>query len=88
MIAEGVIHHVTMKVGDALVEMGEAHGAYQPMQSTFMVYVADVDATYRRALRAGATSMSEPADQSYGARTGAVTDAFGNQWYIATPVRG
>jgi PhnB protein len=85
---DGVIHHVTMKVGDALMEMGEAHGTYQPMQSTFMLYVPDVDATYRRALGAGATSMSEPADQGYGDRTGAVTDAFGNQWYIATPGRG
>ena len=85
---DGVIHHVTMKVGDALMEMGEAHGAYQPMQSTFMLYVPDVDATYRRALGAGATSMSEPADQPYGARTGGVSDAFGNQWYISTPLRG
>ena len=70
------------------MEMGEAHGAYQPMQSTFMLYMPDVDAAYRRALAAGAVSVSEPADQGYGDRTGAVRDAFGNQWYIATPGRG
>jgi uncharacterized glyoxalase superfamily protein PhnB len=86
--ADGVIHHVTMKLGDALMEMGEAHGAYQPMESTFMLYVPDVDATYRRALAAGAGSMSEPADQGYGDRTGVVRDTFGNQWYIATPGQG
>jgi PhnB protein len=85
---DGVIRHATVKVGDALMEMGEAHGPYQPMQSTFMVYVPDVDAVYRRALAAGATSMSEPANQSYGDRTGAVRDVVGNQWYIATPARG
>ena len=70
------------------MEMGEAHGPFQPMPSSFMLYVPDVDATYQRALAAGATSMSEPANQSYGDRTGAVSDAFGNQWYIATLARG
>ena len=85
---DGVIRHATVKVGDALMEMGESHGPFQPMASSFMLYVPDVDATYQRALAAGATSMSEPANQSYGDRTGAVSDAFGNQWYIATPVRG
>jgi uncharacterized glyoxalase superfamily protein PhnB len=57
------------------------------MKSTFLLYVPDVDATYRRAITAGATPMSEPADQPYGDRTGGVSDMFGNQWYIATPIR-
>jgi PhnB protein len=46
-----------------------------------------VDATYSRAVNAGAVSISEPADQSYGDRSGGVKDAFGNQWYIATHIR-
>jgi uncharacterized glyoxalase superfamily protein PhnB len=85
---DGVIHHATLDIGGAHLELGEAHGEHQPMKSTFMVYVPDVDATYRRAIAAGATSMSEPADQPYGERTGAVSDVFGNQWYIATPGGG
>jgi PhnB protein len=84
---DGVIHHATLNIGNSHVELGEAHGDYQPMKSTFMLYVPDVDATYRRAISAGATSMSEPADQPYGDRSGGVTDVFGNQWYIATPIR-
>jgi uncharacterized glyoxalase superfamily protein PhnB len=48
--------------------------------------VPDVDAVYRRALEAGATSLSEPVDQPYGDRSGGVEDAFGNKWYIATHV--
>jgi PhnB protein len=47
------------------------------------VYVADVDATYQQALAAGATSLNVPADQDYGDRRAAVTDAFGNEWYVA-----
>jgi len=83
---DGVIHHTTLKIGDSTLEMGEAQGPYQPMPSMFYLYVPDVDATYRRALEAGAVSTNEPADQSYGDRTAAVKDIFGNQWYIATHV--
>lgn len=85
---DGVIHHAKVRIGDSAVEMGEAHGPYQPMPTTLYLYVPEVDATYRRALEAGAASMSEPANQPYGDRTAGVTDAFGNQWYIASHVRG
>jgi uncharacterized glyoxalase superfamily protein PhnB len=53
----------------------------------FYLYVPDSDAAYRRALAAGAKSLHEPTDQPYGDRNSAVTDAFGNTWYIATHVR-
>jgi PhnB protein len=84
---DGVVHHAQIRVGDSVLEMGEAHGPYRPMQSMFYLYVPDVDATYRRAIVAGANSMQEPADQPYGDRVGAVTDAFGNQWWIATHMK-
>jgi PhnB protein len=84
---DGVIHHTTLKIGDSYMEMGEAQGPYQPMLSMFYLYVADCDALYRRALTAGATALHEPKDQPYGDRSGAVTDPFGNQWYIATHVK-
>jgi PhnB protein len=83
---EGVVHHAKLRIGDSVLEMGEAHGEYQPLTTMFYVSVPDVDATYRRALQAGASSMSEPADQSYGARVAGVKDTFGNEWYLATPI--
>jgi uncharacterized glyoxalase superfamily protein PhnB len=84
---EGVIQHATLKIGDAYLEMGDAHGPYQPMPTMFYIYVPDCDAVYRRAIAAGATSIAEPADQPYGDRNGGVKDAFGNQWYIATHIK-
>ncbi len=84
---DGIVHHAEIRVGDSVVEMGEAHGPYQPMQSMFYVYVPDCDAVYKRALAAGAKSIQEPADQPYGDRTSGVSDPFGNTWYIATHVR-
>jgi len=84
---DGVVHHAEIRVGDSVVEMGEAHGKYSPMPTMFYMYVPDCDAAYRRALTAGATSVSEPVDQPYGDRSGTVKDAFGNTWYISTHVK-
>jgi PhnB protein len=83
---DGVIRHAHARIGDSVIEMGEAGGPYQPMPTRFYLYVPDVDAQYRRALTAGATSIREPADQSYGDRLAGVNDAFGNQWYFATRI--
>jgi PhnB protein len=83
---DGVIHHARLRIGDSVLEMGEAHGPYQPMPAMFYLQVADVDATYQRALQAGARSTQEPADQPYGVRIAGVEDAFGNQWYMAKPI--
>ncbi len=84
---DGVIHHLMLKIGDAFMEMGEAYGPYQPMPAMYYLYVPDCDAVYQRALQAGATSISAPADQPYGDRNAGVKDAFGNQWYIATHMK-
>ena len=84
---DGVVHHAEVRVGTSVLEMGEAHGPYQPMSSVLYLYVPDVDATYQRALQAGASSISEPADQPYGDRNAGVKDPFGNTWYMATHIK-
>jgi uncharacterized glyoxalase superfamily protein PhnB len=84
---DGVVQHAQVRVGDSVLEMGEAHGKYEPMQAMFYVYVPDCDAAYRQALAAGATSFQEPTDQPYGDRNSGVQDNFGNKWYIATHVK-
>jgi len=85
---DGIIQHATVAIGDSILEMGEAHGPWQPMPTTFFLYVDDVDAWYRRAVAAGAKSQGEPADQPYGDRVAGVVDPFENTWYIATPIGG
>jgi len=84
---DGIIHHAKMRLGDSIVELGEAHGKYQPMQSALHLYVEDTDALYARAIAAGATSIYPPADQPYGDRGASLVDPFGNHWYLATPIR-
>lgn len=80
---DGIVRHATVKIGNSIVEMGEAHGQWQPMPMTFMLYVESADDWYARAMKAeGTISISVPADQPYGDRVGAVQDPFGNTWYI------
>lgn len=84
---KGTVVHAKVRLGNSILEMGEAHGAYQPMPSMFYMYVNNVDAAYERAIKAGAKSLFAPADQPYGDRNGAVEDPFGNQWYLAARVK-
>ena len=81
---EGFVYHAKVRIGDSIVEMGEAHDQWQPMPSAIYMYVEDVDATYKQALSAGATSALEPTNQLYGDRTAWVNDEFGNVWYLST----
>ncbi len=81
---EGFVYHAKVRLGDSIVEMGEAHGPWQPMPSAIYMYVEDVDAAYQQALSAGATSALEPTDQPYGDRSAWVNDEFGNVWYLST----
>ena len=83
---DGTITHAEVKIGDSGVMISEASGDFKPMPAMLHLYVEDTDSVYRRALRAGATSLREPEDQFYGDRTGGVQDASGNQWWIATHI--
>ena len=63
-------------------------GVRPAMPAFLYVYVADTDATYRRALDAGARSLEEPAPMPYGDRRCMVEDRWGNTWQIATRLGG
>jgi PhnB protein len=84
----GSIMNAIVQIGTSRVMMGEAEGDSPTKPAMLYVYVPDVDATYKRALVAGATSIAEPADMFYGDRHGGVLDAHGNQWWIATHKEG
>jgi PhnB protein len=72
-----------IRIGDSLV-MVSGVGPRDPMPAFLYLYVDDIDATYRRALDAGAVSLEEPQDMPYGDRRGMVRDPCGNIWQIAT----
>jgi PhnB protein len=82
---DGTVVHAKIRIGESIVEMGEAHGSYQPMPTIFHLYVDDTDAVYLRSLHAGAVSLSQPTNQPWGYRNAGVQDPCGNQWWINAP---
>lgn len=79
-----------VSIGDSsLIIMGDESLRGQESPAALHVYVKDCDATYKRALDAGAVTIGspgvgEPADRPYGERAAFVSDPTGNYWFIAT----
>ncbi|MDZ4837933.1 MAG: VOC family protein [Candidatus Melainabacteria bacterium] len=81
---DGTLKHAAVKIGEAVLEMSEATEEYPPAPAALHIYVEDIDATHDKAVEAGCTVLTEPADMDYGERSSGVLDPFGNKWYIAT----
>jgi PhnB protein len=82
--AQGQIRHAEVQIGDSIIMLGATSSTHLTATATLYVYVDDADARYQRALAAGATSISEPANQFYGDRHAGVKDTNGICWWIAT----
>src|SRR5207244_2153110 len=79
----GLIMHAELKIGDSMLMIAD------PMQdsattSVVHIYVPDADATWQRAVAAGATVEMPIADQFWGDRYGILRDRWGNRWSIGT----
>ncbi len=81
---DGIVHHATIEIAGATFEIDEAQGESQPTQSYLHVYVPDTDTVYAQALAAGATGITPPGNAPYGDRAAAISDPFGNTWFLAT----
>jgi len=79
----GRLVHAFIRIGKATVEMSEV-GEEEVRPFGFYLRTDNVDAVYRRAMDAGAISLSPPADQAFGDRMAVLQDPFGNQWLPAT----
>jgi PhnB protein len=84
------IWHAALRIGDSMVFVNDLFpemGAPDPSRSSLWLYVPDVDASFARAVAAGAQAGMPPADMFWGDRMGAVRDPFGQKWTIATKVK-
>lgn len=84
--ANGKIMHAEVRIDDSVLMLADGGDGWPPLPANVHVYVRDVDATYRRALEAGATSVQEPKKQDDEDRRGGVKDTGGTTWWIATKV--
>jgi PhnB protein len=93
LMPDGRIMHSHLVVGDCVIfvndefpEMGGAKGPDPDTMSPFLLhhYVADADATFNRAVQAGAKPAMPMTDMFWGDRYGQIVDPFGYRWAIAT----
>lgn len=83
------IWHAALRIGDSMLFVndvfpGMGSGA---SQSSLWLYVPDTDASFKRAVDAGATAGMPPMDTFWGDRMGVLTDPFGQRWTLATHVK-
>ena len=96
----GVIMHAELKIGDSIVMLADEQPPMSPQASArqspknlggtasaVMLYVKDADATYAKAVAAGATGVMPPIDMFWGDRFGQIEDPFGHVWSIATHLK-
>ena len=91
---KGGIAHAEIRIGDSAIMLADEHPnmGYRGPRSlggsavSIMLYVADVDGTFDRAVKAGAKSQRPVANQFYGDRSGTLEDPFGHIWTISTHV--
>jgi PhnB protein len=83
---DGKLMHAEVRIGDTVVMLGDSAPQWPPTQAQVHVYVPDVDATYKQALAAGATSVQEPVKKADEDKRGGVKDPGGTTWWLATKV--
>jgi len=94
-LPDGRVMHAALKIGDStfyLVDEFPEHGGKGPLTLggspiTLHLQVADVDASFQRAVDAGCTVQMPVEDMFWGDRYGLVTDPYGHKWSIATTIR-
>jgi PhnB protein len=90
----GTIGHAELQLADSVIMLSDEFpemGVVSPVTLggspvTIGAYVDDVDATFARAIAAGATAEREPEDQFYGDRSGRFRDPFGHRWSVSTHI--
>jgi uncharacterized glyoxalase superfamily protein PhnB len=78
------IMHAHVRIEGLPLFIAGPFGPAPATQANLFLYVADVDAAYARAVKAGAKAVVPVADMPWGDRWGMVGDPFGNMWQIAT----
>lgn len=88
----GKVGHAEIQIGDSIVMLADEFPEMEFMSPQehggtsvlLHLYVKDVDATFAKAVAAGAKVTRPVKDQFYGDRSGGLEDPFGHRWYVAT----
>ncbi len=80
----GRVAHAEVRIDDTVVMLADSLEGWPPVASHVHVYVPDVDATWQRAIAAGASAVQEPAQRGDPDRRGGFRGPGGVTWWIAT----
>jgi PhnB protein len=90
----GKVGHAELAIGDSVVMLADEYPEMDAVGPktvggtpvTMSVYVEDVDATFDRAVKAGAKALRPVENQFYGDRSGQFLDPFGHKWSVASHI--
>jgi PhnB protein len=91
---DGKVGHAELEIGEAVIMLADENPGMNiegpksvgGTPVTIHVYVEDADATFERAVQAGAKPLRAVEDQFYGDRSGQFEDPYGHRWNVATHV--
>jgi uncharacterized glyoxalase superfamily protein PhnB len=79
---DGAIIHDVVKIGDALIMLFDAKPDWAPTPAFLNLYVDDAEKVYQKALKLGATSVTDMTTLYFGEKVCRIIDPFGNLWWI------
>jgi len=91
---DGRIGHAEIRIGDSQIMLADEYPEMDYLgpakrggsSVSLLVYVNDVDATFKQAIDAGAKEQRPVENKFYGDRMGTLEDPFGHVWHIGTHV--
>jgi PhnB protein len=91
---DGKIGHAELQIGESVVMLSDeapemdhrGPRAIGGSPVSIMVYVEDVDATFAKALSAGAKETQALENKFYGDRSGSFEDPWGHLWHVASHI--
>jgi PhnB protein len=88
----GTVGHAELRIGDSVIMLADEQGPHRSPATfggspvSLMLYVPDVDKTFKEAIANGAKESRALQDQFYGDRSGNLVDPFGHTWTVSTHV--
>jgi PhnB protein len=88
------IAHAEIQIGDSRLMLSDEFPEWDALgpesrggtTGSLLIYVDDVDASFERAIKAGASVLQAVENQFWGDRMGTVVDPFGHRWMLGTHV--
>lgn len=90
-----MVMHCELKIGNSIIFLSDEYpdmGSRSPKTLggspvSLQLYVEDVDASFERAIKAGAETIMPVEDMFWGDRFGMVSDPFGHTWGFSTHIK-